>query len=140
MRNFTHRCSKSGHFPPKLGQFFPIFEKGQGDLPPPPSSYAPDSNLPLLLIVAQRRLDSSKFVFLWLQKRLVSDPCYVGNFSKMRQQVNKMYFFTCFVQIKRLLRAQHHLFSCLYHESDCVQKGQNVKINYRLALIFSMSC
>ena len=28
-------------FLPKLGHFFPIFKKGKGDLPPPPSSYAP---------------------------------------------------------------------------------------------------
>ena len=28
-------------FFPKLGHFFPIFEKGQGRLPPPPSSYTP---------------------------------------------------------------------------------------------------
>ena len=40
--NFTHRCPKSGHFFSKLAQFYPIFEKGQGRLPPPPppSSYA----------------------------------------------------------------------------------------------------
>ena len=43
MRNFTHRCPNSGHLFPNLGQFFPIFEKGQGKPPPllPPSSYAP---------------------------------------------------------------------------------------------------
>ena len=42
IRNLTQ---DSGHFFPKLGYFFPIFEKGQGrPPPPPPSSYAPVSN------------------------------------------------------------------------------------------------
>ena len=36
MRNFTHRCPKSGHAFSKLGQFFPIFEKEQGRSPLPP--------------------------------------------------------------------------------------------------------
>ena len=35
MRNFTHRWPQSGHFFPKLGLFFPIFEKGQGRPRPP---------------------------------------------------------------------------------------------------------
>ena len=30
MRNVTHRWPQSGHFFPKLGCFFPNFEKGQG--------------------------------------------------------------------------------------------------------------
>ena len=41
MRNFTHRCPKSGHFFSKLGQVFLFLKKGRGDLPPSPSSYAP---------------------------------------------------------------------------------------------------
>ena len=41
MRNLTYRCPKSGHFPPKLGQFFPIVEKGQGRPPPPPFLVTP---------------------------------------------------------------------------------------------------
>ena len=38
MRNLTHRWRQPGHFCPKLGHFFPIFEKGQGRPPhsPPP--------------------------------------------------------------------------------------------------------
>ena len=36
MKNFTHRCPKSGHFLSKLGQYFTIFEKGQGRPPPLP--------------------------------------------------------------------------------------------------------
>ena len=54
MRNFTYRCPKSGHFPPKLGQFFPIFEKGQGRPlpPPPPSSYAPENLCQSLMMPA----------------------------------------------------------------------------------------
>ena len=32
MREFFHQ----------LGHFFPIFEKGQGNLPPSPSNYAPE--------------------------------------------------------------------------------------------------
>ena len=44
MKSVTHRWQQSGHFFPKLGNFFPISEKGQGKPPPPlPSpSYAPD--------------------------------------------------------------------------------------------------
>ena len=41
MRHFTHRGLQSGHFFSKFGHFFPIFEKGQGLLPPL-SSYAPE--------------------------------------------------------------------------------------------------
>ena len=36
MRNFTQRWPQSGHFSSKLGQFFQIFEKGQGRPPPVP--------------------------------------------------------------------------------------------------------
>ena len=43
MENLAHRWPQSEHFPPKLGHFFPIFEKGQGRPPPlppaPPYSY-----------------------------------------------------------------------------------------------------
>ena len=38
---FCLETLKSGHFFLKLGQFFPIFKKGRGDPPCPPSSYAP---------------------------------------------------------------------------------------------------
>ena len=44
MRNLTHIWPQSGHFCPKLGSFFPIFEKEQGRPPPvplSPSSCAP---------------------------------------------------------------------------------------------------
>ena len=53
MRNFTHRWPQSGHFVPKLGYFFPISEKGQGrpPTPPPPSSYAPASNMYTVFIL-----------------------------------------------------------------------------------------
>ena len=45
MRNLTYRWPQSGQFCPKLGHFFPIFEKGQGGPPPPPpSSYSPETN------------------------------------------------------------------------------------------------
>ena len=37
MKNCTHRWPQSGHFFSKLGHFFPIFKKGQGRSPPPPS-------------------------------------------------------------------------------------------------------
>ena len=36
MRNLTHRGHRSGHFPSKLGHFFPIFEKVQVRPPPLP--------------------------------------------------------------------------------------------------------
>ena len=54
MRNLTSwfnpRWTQSGHFFPKLGHFFPIFEKGQGHPSPlPPSSYAPDVGLFIIL-------------------------------------------------------------------------------------------
>ena len=39
MRNFTYRWPKLGHFIPKLGHLFAVFEKEQGR--PPPTSYAP---------------------------------------------------------------------------------------------------
>ena len=41
MTNFAHRCQKSGHFFPKLGQFFPTFEKRQGRPPPSPPLVTP---------------------------------------------------------------------------------------------------
>ena len=42
MRNLTQDGHNQGIFFPKLGHFFPIFEKEQERPPPPPSSYAPD--------------------------------------------------------------------------------------------------
>ena len=35
MRNFIHRWLQSGYFFSKLGNFFPIFEKGAGETSPP---------------------------------------------------------------------------------------------------------
>ena len=46
MRNFSYRSQQSGNSFTKLGHFFPIFEKGQGRPPPPPTfSYAPGGAL-----------------------------------------------------------------------------------------------
>ena len=46
MINCTHRWPQSGHFPSKLGHFFPIFEKRQGRTPPFPTfSYAPEKTI-----------------------------------------------------------------------------------------------
>ena len=42
MRNVTHRWPQSGYFFPKLGHFFPIFEKGRGR-PLPSPLYTPES-------------------------------------------------------------------------------------------------
>ena len=46
IRNLTQNGHNQDIFFPKLGECFPIFEKGQGRPPPPsPSSYAPDISL-----------------------------------------------------------------------------------------------
>ena len=49
MRNLTQDGHNQGIFFPKLGHFFSIFEKEQGRPPLPPSSYAPDVGLFIIL-------------------------------------------------------------------------------------------
>ena len=73
MRNLTLRWPKSGHFCPKLGHSFPIFEKGQGrPPPPPPSSYAP------VLLLSGIKLDGS-FPTAQFPVNGFSKPCRLDN-------------------------------------------------------------
>ena len=51
IRNLTQDGHNQGIFFPKFGHFFPIFkiEQGRHSSPPPPSSYAPDLKILILI-------------------------------------------------------------------------------------------